>query len=183
MSRVSNQNGVSLLYIMLEIHHSGWEPSNCVLYFCICTCSVQLSMFYMERRSRNMLITIIFTITAQDIQEYCITSSQGQTCLPLVTSVSSPNSLFLCFQIFDQLFVDAPPSTNHKKKVSKANFSGIHLVRRVCKLTFSIIQTHYKTGALRHFSAFILFTSAQVVLVKDCRTLSPTAMHHVYSFC
>ena len=26
--RVSNQNGVSLLYIMLEIHHSGWEPSN-----------------------------------------------------------------------------------------------------------------------------------------------------------
>ena len=27
-SRVSDQNGVSLLYIMLEIHHSGWEPSN-----------------------------------------------------------------------------------------------------------------------------------------------------------
>ena len=26
--RVSDQNGVSLLYIMLEIHHSGWEPSN-----------------------------------------------------------------------------------------------------------------------------------------------------------
>ena len=27
ISRVSDQNGVSLLYIMLEIHHSGWEPS------------------------------------------------------------------------------------------------------------------------------------------------------------
>ena len=26
--RVPNQNGVSLLYIMLEIHHSGQEPSN-----------------------------------------------------------------------------------------------------------------------------------------------------------
>ena len=25
-SRVSDQNGVSLLHIMLEIHHSGWEP-------------------------------------------------------------------------------------------------------------------------------------------------------------
>ena len=25
--RVSDQNGVSLLYIMLEIHHSGREPS------------------------------------------------------------------------------------------------------------------------------------------------------------
>ena len=31
----------------------------CVLYFCICTCSAQLSMFHMERRSRNMLIIII----------------------------------------------------------------------------------------------------------------------------
>ena len=28
-SRVSNQNGVSLLYIMLEIHHSGREPLTC----------------------------------------------------------------------------------------------------------------------------------------------------------
>ena len=27
ISRVPDQNGVSLLYIMLEIHHSGWEPS------------------------------------------------------------------------------------------------------------------------------------------------------------
>ena len=27
ISRVSEQNGVSLLYIMLEIHHSGWELS------------------------------------------------------------------------------------------------------------------------------------------------------------
>ena len=29
ISRVSDQNGVSLLYIMLEIHHSGGEPSIC----------------------------------------------------------------------------------------------------------------------------------------------------------
>ena len=28
---VSNQNGISLLYIMLEMHHSGWEPSNIML--------------------------------------------------------------------------------------------------------------------------------------------------------
>ena len=31
----------------------------CVLYLCICTCSVQLSMLDMERRSRNTLIIII----------------------------------------------------------------------------------------------------------------------------
>ena len=33
MSRVPDQNGVSLLYIMLEIHHSGWEPSLCCMHF------------------------------------------------------------------------------------------------------------------------------------------------------
>ena len=46
-----------------------WTPTvlsvlyACVLYFCICTCSAQLSMFHMERRSRNTLIIIIITIT------------------------------------------------------------------------------------------------------------------------
>ena len=35
ISRVSDQNGVSLLYIMLEIHHCGWEPSisKCVIVY------------------------------------------------------------------------------------------------------------------------------------------------------
>ena len=31
----------------------------CVLHFCICICSAQLSIFHMEKRSRNMLIIII----------------------------------------------------------------------------------------------------------------------------
>ena len=30
ISRVSDQNGVSLLYIMLEMHHSDREPSICI---------------------------------------------------------------------------------------------------------------------------------------------------------
>ena len=42
-----------------------WTPTvlsvlyACALYFCICTCSAQLSMFHMDRRSRNTLIIII----------------------------------------------------------------------------------------------------------------------------
>ena len=45
-----------------------WTPAilsvlyACVLYFCICTCSAQLSMFHMERCSRNTLIIIIIII-------------------------------------------------------------------------------------------------------------------------
>ena len=41
-----------------------WTPAvvsvlyACVLYFCICTCTAQLSMFHMERRSRNTLIIV-----------------------------------------------------------------------------------------------------------------------------
>ena len=39
----------------------------CVLYFCICTCSAQLSMFHMERRSRNTLIIISIIIVTTTI--------------------------------------------------------------------------------------------------------------------
>ena len=35
ISRVPGQNGVSPLYIMLEIHHSDREPS---IYVCVCVC-------------------------------------------------------------------------------------------------------------------------------------------------
>ena len=48
-----------------------WTPvvlcvlSASVLYFCICTCSEQLSMFHMERCSKNMLIIIIIIISFQ----------------------------------------------------------------------------------------------------------------------
>ena len=35
ISRVSDQNGLSPLYIMLEIHHSGREPSNYASSICI----------------------------------------------------------------------------------------------------------------------------------------------------
>ena len=46
-----------------------WTPAvlsvlyECVLYFCICTCSAQLSIFHMEKRSRNMLIIIILLLS------------------------------------------------------------------------------------------------------------------------
>ena len=38
----------------------------CVLYFCICTCSTQMTMFHMERRSRNTLIIIIIIINPSE---------------------------------------------------------------------------------------------------------------------
>ena len=41
--------------------HMRFSMSSYMHVFCISTCSVQLSMFHMERRSRNALIIIIIT--------------------------------------------------------------------------------------------------------------------------
>ena len=34
----------------------------CIWYFCICTCSAQLSMFHTEKRSRNTLIIVVVVV-------------------------------------------------------------------------------------------------------------------------
>ena len=49
----------------------------CVLYFCICTCSEQLSMFYMERRSRNTLIMMMMMMMMMVIIIIIITLSHN----------------------------------------------------------------------------------------------------------
>ena len=84
---------------------------------------------------------------------------QAQTCLPQNTSVRTLNSPCPYFQIFDQIFfADASPISQNEA-VSKVNFFIIHLVRTVCELTFSIIQTPYTQTTL-----FCLHRSAKFVL-------------------
>ena len=89
----------------------------------------------------------------------------AQTCLPQNTSVSTPNSLWI-------FFADAPP-INQNKTVSKVTFFIIHLVRTVCELTSSIIQTHYTRRTLFCLQLLKSFSS------KDRRTCSPKAIHRV----
>ena len=57
---------IKILFFNLHLLLSWMFEHDCldtccfgVLYFCICTCSAQLSMFHMERCSRNTLIIII----------------------------------------------------------------------------------------------------------------------------
>ena len=51
-----------------------WTPAvlgvlyACVLYFCICNCSVQLNMFHMESHSRNTLIIIIIIVVVVTVK-------------------------------------------------------------------------------------------------------------------
>ena len=55
ISRVSNQNGVSPLYIMLEIHHPGWEPSIFFVKFGHDTC-----MYRNQQQEKSLSVTDIF---------------------------------------------------------------------------------------------------------------------------
>ena len=61
---VNTVYGYSFLCVVGCFSMIIWTPvlsvlHACVLYFCICTCSAQLSMFHVERRSRNKLVIII----------------------------------------------------------------------------------------------------------------------------
>ena len=53
---------VGCLSMIVWTHAALGVLDACVLYFSICTCSAQLSMFHMERCSRNTLIIIIIII-------------------------------------------------------------------------------------------------------------------------
>ena len=81
---------------------------------------------------------------------------------------------FLTFFFFFFL-ADVPPISQNKT-VSQVNFSITHLVRTVCELTSSIIQTHYTQTTL-----FCLYLR-KLFLIEDCKTFSPKTMHHVCCF-
>ena len=80
-----------------------------VLYFCICTCSAQLTRFHMERRSRNTLIIIIiviiiitFIIIISEQREYIGAASRQQSTKQKIQSkqlinTTSQGSLFDTF--------------------------------------------------------------------------------------
>ena len=53
---------VGCLSIIVWTHAVLGALYACILYFCICTCSAQLSMFDMGKRSRNPIITIIIIV-------------------------------------------------------------------------------------------------------------------------
>ena len=60
-----------------------------VLYFCICTCSTQLSMFHMERRSRNTTIIIIIMLLSSSSSSL----SQYTLFFAFTTNLNSPFEL------------------------------------------------------------------------------------------
>ena len=67
-TRVVYLNYVTCLRYAILVQNPQYA---CVLYFCICTCSVQLSMFHMEGRSGNTII--IISIIIEDLfRQFCV---------------------------------------------------------------------------------------------------------------
>ena len=75
-------------------------------------------------------------------------------------------------------FADAQPISQNEA-VSKVKFSSIHLVRTVCELTFSILQTHYTRTTLFCLQLHLRKTFS----IKGHRTLSQKTMHCVCGSC
>ena len=95
-----------------------WTPTvlsvlcACVLYFCICISSAQLSMFHMERRSRNTLIIIfiIYYDVQMNFVEFGITTLQSYSEDDLfsasatgATSQTFPTVALCHFKTYDKL--------------------------------------------------------------------------------
>ena len=124
-------NGYSFLCLVGCFTMIIWTPIvlsvlyACVSYFCICTCSAQLSMFHMEKRSRNTLIIIIIIIT-----------SRAHQCLAQVGVML----YHIC------LFVYCP--SNNCASVSQGrtcsdNFTCCHTETEVADQTFHLTQSQY----------------------------------------
>ena len=136
-----------------------WTPAvlsvlyACVLYFCICTCSVQLSMFHMERCSRNMLIVIVIIIIIVTMHTLIITS-QLIHCDYLVSSsslrnISNKRCCFTSSSLFIQskniLIVGSLMSQQHASvsqgRICSDKFTCCHTEIEVADI-FSISPSH-----------------------------------------
>ena len=120
-----------------------------------------------------------------------------QTALPRARDADLPTPKYFCqypklpVSVFSDFLPLPPPppplfcgcTTTQNRKVSMDNFSIIYLVRKVCELTCSILQTQHK---LAHYDSRTPLFCLQVLKslwTIDRRTLSPKGMHRVWCFC
>ena len=82
-----------------------------VLHFCICTCSAQLNMFHMERRSRNTLIIIFIIIVL------FVVSVGGFCCFTVKLCIASSSVLIASICLSKFSFLSASVSRSVSQNV------------------------------------------------------------------
>ena len=101
----------------------------CVLCFDICTCSVQLSMFHMERRSRNTLIIIVIII---------------------IITITLCDGVWL---LFVSCLTSQQHASVHQGRICTDNFTCSHTEIEVADQTFYLTQSQYTDTGLTSPSA------------------------------
>ena len=128
ISRVSDQNGLSLLYIMLEIHHSGREPSICETSFTAC-CSPHSCCFYTDGQhlteGKPQVSTCNTSFTVCCSQHFCCFYTGDQHLTEGKPQVSTCNTSFTacCSQHFCCFYTGDQHLTEGKPQVSTCNTS------------------------------------------------------------
>ena len=80
ISRVSDQNGICLLYIMLQIHHSGREPS--IYHFIMILCRLPLdTVKYASHRCGSCLL-VVLRLHAVSVLHSSVARSSNALSLP-----------------------------------------------------------------------------------------------------
>ena len=137
-----------------------WTPTvlsvlyTCVLHFCICTCSVQLSMSHMERCSRNTLIIIIIIIIVMCLF-VCVTEWSRETLLeawmddPVACchkcGVTPPGSLFSEKPQVQESLASPLPSPSH------ASSPSMEAECNICLCTFLLAEEPVHMSCMHQF--------------------------------
>ena len=126
--RVSNQNGISLQWYTVEMHHSGWKPSICTwVYYSVTVEYVILSPKY-SIMDYNSYLTKVCLITHSSITGL-------STQVPLVQKI-----LFLYFQIQHKaVYTVSETDPSVTKKHFKGSITGV-----INDINTMLIQTKMK---------------------------------------
>ena len=145
---VSTQNGVSLLYVMLEIHHSGREPSKCFscwsdVFLCFC------------------LREIPWMFRLEDLHVLCFTDEGCPYCVWVVVFIVSCLLCFVYFSCFlfpcvftvrqwEVAVVSFPPHMYTRLKQSRIVLYLVHLfvyplIYLICIYSFIYSLIHFRS--------------------------------------
>ena len=116
----------------------------CVLYFCICTCSAQLSMFHMKGRSRNALIIIIIIVVVITTT----TAAAAATTTTMLISSGNRNTLVIIVVVVITTTTAAAAAATTTMLISSGNRNTLVIIvvvvssRSIVVVIFSELHTH-----------------------------------------
>ena len=95
----------------------------CVLYFCVCPCSAQLSMFHIERRFRNTLIIIIIIIMIMMTMIIVVAVSRSAESVVIQAAVAALAITMTLFRVLQDSLLSSSQMGECKDILRYVNFA------------------------------------------------------------